>query len=118
MPRLSPSLALIAIAVSPMGVHAETAAPSAVVGRLAISLTDVQAAIDRPYAPLSMPARGDFSKTVVDYGFAPKGLVASVGYVCVPDGHPLDSPGADSDGSSRFGRQDELVGAALNYAFK
>jgi hypothetical protein len=41
-----------------------------------------------------------------------------VGYVCVTDGHPLDGRDAGVDKTSRFGRQDELVGAALNYGFK
>ncbi len=110
-------LSIVALTASPMAVHAETA-PTPPRVEHASGSAEAKAAQDQRYGPITLPAHDDFTKTVVDYGFAPRGLMASVGYVCVPDGHPLDSPGADTDGSSRFGRQDELVGAALNYAFK
>jgi hypothetical protein len=60
---------------------------------------------------------GGAPKTVIDYSLSPGKLVGSLGYVCVTDGHPLDGREASVDKTSRFGRQDELVGAALNYAF-
>jgi hypothetical protein len=60
---------------------------------------------------------GGAPRTVIDYSLSPGKLVGSLGYVCVTDGHPLDARDAGVDKTSRFGRQDELVGAALNYAF-
>jgi len=77
------------------------------------------AAVYRRADFLASPAPdGGAPRTVIDYSLSPGRLVGALGYVCVTDGHPLDGRDAGVDKTSRFGRQDELVGAALNYAFR
>ncbi|MGI8841684.1 MAG: hypothetical protein ACR2F8_13020 [Caulobacteraceae bacterium] len=50
------------------------------------SLADVAMA-SRPYAYAPPPRLGDEARTALDYAPAPRGLAASVGFVCDNDGH-------------------------------
>ena len=87
-------------------------------GMLRPVASDLRASGDRLYSDTLAPWSDGPTPTAVDYNFATDGLVGSVGYRRVIDTHPLDVREVDLIASSQFGRQSDLVGATLSYAFR
>ena len=100
---------------SPVGDRSDRA--GATLAQPAVTTYDRRAAHTPPYVFAAFPFADGPPLTVLDYTFAPQGVVGSVGYIHLTDDHPIAAE-AGLAASLGFDRPDSLVGAGLHFDFR